>query len=145
MLSRRIAPILILMQISYVALMEIAFTVMVPDTAELDHTNPSASGRFLYTAVVIAVLITLAGGAALLGLDKARTRAPRIARTAWLVVLAIGELAIAGMFLASIARETFGPDTLIGLIGIVMCASITVASACELRTSLPPRSADARS
>ncbi|MGX1887793.1 hypothetical protein [Streptomyces sp. NPDC055287] len=35
-LSRRIAPILILGQIAYITLLEIAFT-LVPDTAELDR------------------------------------------------------------------------------------------------------------
>ncbi|MGX1887645.1 hypothetical protein [Streptomyces sp. NPDC055287] len=143
-LSRRIAPILILVQVAYIALLEIVFTLG-PDTAELDHTNPSGSSGILYTAVIVAVVLTLAGGAALLGLDKARTGTPRAVRTAWLAVLALGELAIAATFLVSITGQEFGPDTLIGTAAIAMCACIALACATEVRTLVRPTPADAHS
>ncbi|GAA2518900.1 hypothetical protein [Streptomyces gobitricini] len=145
LLSRRIAPVLVLIQVAYVALLEIAFSTLGPDTAELDHTNPSASGRLLYAAVIIGALIVLVGGAVLLGLDKARTACPGAVRTAWLAVLAIGELAIASTFLFHMAKETFGPDTLIGTAAIVVCGLIAFACASEVRVSFRRSSADAQS
>ncbi|MBT2511672.1 hypothetical protein J7I98_39030 [Streptomyces sp. ISL-98] len=144
MLSRRIAPILILVQVAYIALLEIAFSLG-PDTAELDHTNPSGSSGILYTAVIVAAVVTMAGGAALLGLDKARAGTPRAVRTAWLVVLALGELAIATAFLTSITRETFGPDTLVGTAAIAMCVFIALACATEIRAFFRHAPADAHS
>lgn len=145
MLNRRIAPVLVLIQVAYVALLEIAFTTLTPDTAELDHTDPSTSGRLLYTAVIIGVLITLTGGAALLGLDKARNACPTAVRTAWLAILPIGELAIAGTFLFHMARETFGPDTLIGTAAIAMCGLIAFASVREVLSAVRTSAVDAHS
>lgn len=142
MLSRRIAPVLVLMQVAYVALMEIAFSTIGPDTAELDHTHPSTSGRLLYAAVIIGVVVALAGGAALLGLDRGRKALPRTVRTVWLAVLTIGELAIACTFLAHMVTEPIGPDTLIGTAAIVICALIAFAGASEMRVSTGRASTD---
>ncbi|MGW7056683.1 hypothetical protein [Streptomyces sp. NPDC054888] len=144
MLSRRIAPILILVQVAYIAMLETLFALG-PDTAELDHTNPSASSGILYTAVIVAVVLTMAGGAALLALDKARTGTPRAVRTAWLAVLALGELAIAAVFLVSITGQAIGPDALIGSAAIALCGCIAYACATELRTLFRPAPTDAHS
>jgi uncharacterized PurR-regulated membrane protein YhhQ (DUF165 family) len=144
MFSRRIAPVLVLVQLAYVALLEAMFA-LAPDTAELDHTNPSSSGGILYAVAGVAVVVTWTGGAALLGLDKARTRTPRALSVAWLAVLALGEVTVAVAFLAKIAREAFGPDTLSVVVATAMCISIALACAIELRTLVRPASADASS
>lgn len=142
MLSRRIAPVLVLMQVAYVALLEIVFSTIGPNTAELDHTHPSTSGRLFYAAVVIGVVVALAGGAAILGLDRVRRAVPGTVRTVWLAALIAGELAIACTFLAHMVTEPFGPDTLIGTAAIVICALIAFAGAREMRVSAGRASAD---
>ncbi|MEU1037817.1 hypothetical protein ACFYP4_28950 [Streptomyces sp. NPDC005551] len=142
MLSRRIAPVLILVQLAYVALLEAMFA-LAPDTAELDHTDPSSSGGILYAAVGVAVVLTWAGGAALLGLDEARTSTPRAVSIVWLAVLALGEVAVAVAFLAKTAGEAFRPDALKVIAATATCMSIALACATELRTLVRPSSAGA--
>ncbi|MFJ3222235.1 hypothetical protein ACIPJS_02550 [Streptomyces sp. NPDC086783] len=142
--SRRIAPILVLVQLAYVLLLEAMFA-LAPDTAELDHTNPSQSGGILYAMVGVAVVLVWAGGAALLGLDNVRARAPRALSTAWLAVLALGEVAVTVAFLAKIARETFGSDTLSVIAATAVCVTVALACVVELRTLVRHSPVDATS
>ncbi|MET7438572.1 hypothetical protein ACFYQQ_21355 [Streptomyces sp. NPDC005496] len=143
-LGRRIASVLALVQLAYAVLFEAMFA-LAPDTAELDHTDPSSSGGMLYAAAGIAVVVTWAGGAALLGLHKARTCTPRALSAVWLVVLAFGEVAVAVTFLAKMTREAIGPDMLVVAAATAMCLGVALACATELRTLVRPSSADAAS
>ncbi|MFI1568945.1 hypothetical protein ACH4ZX_39050 [Streptomyces sp. NPDC020490] len=120
---RRVAPVLLLGQVAYVALLEFAFTFLVPDTAGIDHTGPSRSGTALYAAVVAVALLAMTGGAALLGSARVRAGTPRALRAGWLIVLGAGELAVAVAFLKAVVAGDPGPDTLIGLLaGVASCA-----------------------
>ncbi|WP_406423519.1 hypothetical protein [Streptomyces sp. NBC_00842] len=134
-LVRHIAPILLLVQVAYLALLEVAFTVLPPDTAELDHTDASAVNMALVRGITLAVTIAMTGAAALLGLAKIRTRAPRPIRIVWLVGVALGEVAIAVKALLSILSQNVGPDTAIG--ALIGTAALTIAAACvaELRSA----------
>ncbi|MER6633286.1 hypothetical protein ABT301_34570 [Streptomyces sp. NPDC000987] len=129
----RVAPVLLLCQVAYVALLEFAFTFLVPDTAEIDHTGPSPSGTALYASAVAVALLAMTGGAALLGSARARAGTPRALRAGWLIVLGVGELAIAVAFLKAAASGASGPDMLIGLPAAV--ASCAVAWSCLAETT----------
>ncbi|MGW1090052.1 hypothetical protein ACWD4L_28040 [Streptomyces sp. NPDC002596] len=128
LLSRRVAPVLLIGQIAYVALVALLFALPVPDTSEIDHTAPSVTSHVLFTALLVVTLLVMGGGAALLGWEKVRTRAPLAAQTAWLGVLGLGEIAIAAAFLNAASQESFGPDTLIAALAIAV--SIGVALTC---------------
>ncbi|MET7828964.1 hypothetical protein ABZT23_30360 [Streptomyces sp. NPDC005386] len=133
MFRRRVVPVLLLSQIAYVALLEFAFTFLVPNTAEIDHTDPNTSGTVLYLVLVAAAVLTMAGGAALLGSAQVRDRTPPALRVGWLILLGLGEIAIAVMFLRAVVTGTLSPDTLIGVLASV--ASCAVAWSCLIETS----------
>ncbi|MQS37455.1 hypothetical protein [Streptomyces katsurahamanus] len=135
-LGRRIAATLLIGQVSYVVLIQILLGALGPDTAAVDHNARSASGLLLYGTVVIGILVVMAGGAALLAVERVREGVHGLLRTAWLVCLALGELAIAASFLAYAATETFGPDTVIGAFAVVMSVGIAVVCAAEVRAAL---------
>ncbi|MET7600703.1 hypothetical protein ACWERY_31940 [Streptomyces sp. NPDC004082] len=128
MFHRRVVPTLLLGQVAYVTLLELAFTFLVPDTAEIDHTAPDTSGTLLNSVLVAVAALTMIGGAALLGSSRVRDRAPRALRVGWLAVLGVGEVAIAVMLLGSVATGASGPDTLIGVLASV--ASCAIAWSC---------------
>ncbi|MEV6507803.1 hypothetical protein AB0M61_17025 [Streptomyces sp. NPDC051642] len=133
MFHRRVVPVLLLAQVAYVALLEFAFTFLALDTAEIDHTDPDTSGTVLYAVLVVVAVLAMAGGAALLGSARVRERAPRALRVGWLALLGLGEVAIAVMFLRTVATGASGPDTLIGVLASV--ASCAVALSCLTETS----------
>ncbi|WP_405988022.1 hypothetical protein [Streptomyces sp. NBC_00986] len=133
MFHRRVVPVLLLAQVAYVALLEFAFTFLALDTAEIDHTDPDTSGTVLYAVLVVVAVLAMAGGAALLGSARVRERAPRALRGGWLALLGLGEVAIAVMFLRTVATGASGPDTLIGVLASV--ASCAVALSCLTETS----------
>jgi hypothetical protein len=133
MFHRRVVPVLLLGQVAYVALLEFAFTFLVPDTAEIDHTDPQTSGTVLYLVLVAAAVLAMAGGAALLGSAQVRDRTPRALRVGWLILLGLGEVAIAVMFLRAVVTGALSPDTLIGVLASV--ASCAVAWSCLTETS----------
>jgi hypothetical protein len=128
---RRVVPVLLLGQVAYVALLELAFT-LVPDTTEIDHTDPSTAPAVLYALLVAVALLAMIGGAALLGSARVRERTPRALRVGWLTLLGLGELAIAVMFLKTVATGASGPDTLIGVLASL--ASCAVAWSCLTET-----------
>jgi len=133
MFHRRAVPALLLVQVAYVALLEFAFTFMVPDTSEIDHTDPSTSGTVMYAALVAMALVAMTGGAALMGSARVRDRAPRALRVGWLALLGLGELVIAVMFLNTAATGTLGPDTAIG--AVASAASCAIALSCLTETT----------
>ncbi|GEC06571.1 hypothetical protein SSP24_42260 [Streptomyces spinoverrucosus] len=134
-LSRRVAPVLLLLQVAYVALLTVAFTVLPPDTAELDQPGASAMETAFVPVATLGIIVALAGAAALLGLEKARTRAPRVVRVVWLALVALGQLAIAAKALLNVLSQTPGPDTGIGAGMIVVALCVAVACAVEARGS----------
>ncbi|WP_406130593.1 hypothetical protein [Streptomyces sp. NBC_00989] len=133
MFHRRVVPVLLLAQVAYVALLEFAFTFLALDTAEIDHTDPDTSGNALYAVLVVVAVLAMTGGAALLGSARVRERAPRALRVGWLALLGLGEVAVAVMFLRTVATGASGPDTLIGVLASV--ASCAVALSCLTETS----------
>ncbi|MFG2310142.1 hypothetical protein ACGFS9_15935 [Streptomyces sp. NPDC048566] len=133
MFHRRVVPVLLLGQVAYVALLEFAFTFLVPDTAEIDHTDPQTSGTVLYLVLAAAAVLAMAGGAVLLGSAQVRDRTPRALRVGWLILLGLGEVAIAVMFLRVVVTGALSPDTLIGVLASV--ASCAVAWSCLTETS----------
>ncbi|MER5343033.1 hypothetical protein ABT030_22390 [Streptomyces mirabilis] len=133
---RGVVPVLLLVQVAYVALLEFAFTFLTPDTAEIDHTDPSTSATALYAVLVAVALLALAGGAALLGSAQVRERTPRAVRVGWLTLLGLGELAVGAMFLRNVAAGASGPDTLIGVLASVASCAIAVSCLTETSTVL---------
>lgn len=129
-LSRRVAPVVLLVEVAYVALMTVAFTVLPPDTAELDHTGGSAVEAVVYAAAMLGVVLALVGAAALLGLERVRTRAPRAVRVAWLALVGLGQVAIAVKALVNVVGQDAGPDTVIG--SVMVAAALCVAAACAV-------------
>jgi hypothetical protein len=136
-LTHRVAPILLLMQAAYLALLEFAFAFLAPETGEIDHTEPAGSSGIVYALVVGAAFLGLIGGAALLGSVQARARtAGRPLRVVWLALLGLGELAVAGMFLKSIVDESVGPDTVIGMLAIVISCGVGICCFDESRKAI---------
>ncbi|GGZ64068.1 hypothetical protein GCM10010387_66680 [Streptomyces inusitatus] len=140
-LSRRVASALLIVQIVYLGLLGLAFSFVGADTAGIDHTHPDTAGRHLQLAGILATMLVMTGGVLLLGREKARARVPRTGRLALLGVLCLGELAVAGGFLHAITRESFGPDTVIGLLGIAAATLIALVCAGEFRTGRPSAAA----
>ncbi|MFI6063333.1 hypothetical protein [Streptomyces sp. NPDC051286] len=142
-LSRRVAPVLLLLQVAYVAMLTVAFTVLPPDTAELDQPDASTVETAFVPVATLGIIVALAGAAALLGLEKARTRSPRAVRAVWLALVALGQLAIAAKALLNVLSQTPGPDTIIGAGMIAVALCIAVACAVEVRGPSSPSSARA--
>ncbi|MCT7354469.1 hypothetical protein N4P33_20255 [Streptomyces sp. 15-116A] len=137
-LSRRLAPVLLLLQVTYVLLLTVAVMVLTPDTAELDHPDASAMETMLVPVATIGIIVALAGAAALMGLEQVRTRTPRIVRAVWLALVALGQLAIAGRALLNVLSQPSGPDTVIGTLMIAGALYVAVACALEVRGSSGP-------
>ncbi|MFD3995966.1 hypothetical protein [Streptomyces sp. NPDC058583] len=117
------------LQVGYLLLMGLAFVLFTPDTAEIDHTDPSGSGALLLAASA-AVALTLLWGAAVLGLDSFRDRGPRWGRVATLGVAAALQVAVVwGAASNALAREG-GPDLVLNWV-MVLLALVAVA-ACGL-------------
>ncbi|MGW4818422.1 hypothetical protein ACWEP4_05425 [Streptomyces sp. NPDC004227] len=133
MFHRRVVPVLLLGQVAYIAMLELAFTFLVPDTAEIDHTDPGTSSAVLYAVLIAVALLAMIGGAALLSSARISEKTPRALRAGWLILLGLGELAIAAMFLTPVATGASGPDTLIGVLASVL--SCAVALTCLTETS----------
>ncbi|MFD3975239.1 hypothetical protein [Streptomyces cyaneofuscatus] len=142
LLTRRIAAALLLLQAAYVALLQIAFPVLGPDTAEIDHTDP-AGFSLLDAVLVVLALVVLTGGAALLGLDRVRFRAPRAPALVWLVLVGVGQTALAVVALAT-SGDPAGLGLPVALLVAVGCAVVAVACVLTIRTdSGAPRAASA--
>ncbi|MFE7231066.1 hypothetical protein ACWCRF_32010 [Streptomyces sp. NPDC002405] len=132
-LTRRVAPALLLLQVAYAGLLEIAFLTLGPDTAELDHTDPSGFSP-LNAALVVLTLVGLTGGAALLGLERARSWAPRALTVAWLALVGLGQTVLAVESLAT-AGSPEGFNLAGALLFAAACATVAVACALTIRTS----------
>ncbi|WP_405809711.1 hypothetical protein OG524_08665 [Streptomyces sp. NBC_01520] len=141
--DRRVVPVLLAAQLAYVALFGLLFALSGPDTGEIDHTAPSATDDALFTGALLAMLLLGAGGAVLLGWEKARTRTPPAARSVWLGVLALGEIAVAVAFLDASLQESFGPDTVVAGLAVAASAAVTLTCATEIRAR-PRRTARGR-
>ncbi|MBG0851665.1 hypothetical protein I2W78_07365 [Streptomyces spinoverrucosus] len=128
-LSRRVAPFLLLLQVAYVVLLTVAFTVLPPDTGGIDQPDTTAMEKAVVPAAALGIIVALAGAAALLGLEKARTRSPRGVRAVWLALVALGQLAIAAKALLNALGQTPGPDTVVaaGMIAAAVCVAVGCA------------------
>ncbi|MFB6814819.1 hypothetical protein ACFCV8_09765 [Streptomyces sp. NPDC056347] len=133
---RKVVPALLLVQVAYVALLELAFTFLVPDTGEIDHTDPRTSATVMYAALVVAAVVAMTGGAVLMGSARVRDRAPRVLRGCWLALLGIGEIAVAVMFLRAVATGSMGPDTLIGVLAAAVSCAVALSCLTEAGTVL---------
>ncbi|MFF8318696.1 hypothetical protein ACF06V_16190 [Streptomyces bobili] len=135
-LRRRAAPVLLLGQTAYVVLLEFAFTFLVPDTAELDHTESGSSGMLLYRVLVVVAVLGMLGGAVLLGSARVRDGIPRAVRAVWLALLALGEVAIAVAFAGSAVVGSPGPDTVISVLGILVSGCIAYSCIAEAGSAM---------
>ncbi|MFJ3658969.1 hypothetical protein ACIPPM_00690 [Streptomyces sp. NPDC090119] len=116
---------LLLLQFAYQLLFLVFFTFAYSNLeAEIDHNAVSVSDRVLADAIEIAGLVGAVGGALLLGLDKARARAPRSLRVVWLAVLGLGEAVLALWWAVALTGESWGPDSVIGIVGVIFCGYI---------------------
>jgi len=132
LLTRRIASVLLLLQVAYVVLLQIAFLVLGPDTAEIDHTHPSGFS-LLDAVLVVLALVVLTGGAALLGLERVRSRAPRVPAMIWLALVGVGQTALAVVALAT-SGDAAGLGLPVALLLAVACAVVAVACVLTIRT-----------
>ncbi|MEU1555657.1 hypothetical protein AB0G86_31345 [Streptomyces scabiei] len=138
-LSQRVAPVLLLLQVAYIGLFSVLITTLPPDTAELDHTETSALDTALYAATLLAIVVALVGAAALLALEKIRSRTPRAVRAGWLVIVALGQVAIAARALINVLGQDPGPDIVFGAAMAVAALGIAAACIIEARGSAPIR------
>lgn len=136
LLHRRIAPALVVAQLLYLALMELAFTFLSPGNPEPDRTESARTALLGHGAVVVAVAAVMAGGALVLASSRAAAPVPRPARSALLVLLGLLELGIAAAFLHSAASGSFGPGTVIA--GVAVVVSGCVAAGCVLGPAAAP-------
>ncbi|MFF7252947.1 hypothetical protein [Streptomyces microflavus] len=136
LLHRRIAPALVVAQLLYVALMELAFTFLSPGNPEPDATGSARNALLGYGAVMVAVAAVMAGGALMLASSRASAAVPRPVRTVLLVLLGLVELGIAAAFLHSAATGSLGPDTVIA--GVAAVVSGCVAAGCALGPAAAP-------
>ncbi|SCK21957.1 hypothetical protein YUYDRAFT_02295 [Streptomyces sp. ScaeMP-e48] len=128
LLHRRIAPALVVAQLLYLALMELAFTFLSPGNPEPDATGSARNALLGHGAVMVAVAAVMAGGALMLASSRASAAVPRPVRTVLLVLLGLVELGIAAAFLHSAATGSLGPDTVIA--GVAVVVSGCVAAGC---------------
>ncbi|AGK79176.1 hypothetical protein ACIQ9K_11920 [Streptomyces microflavus] len=128
LLHRRIAPALVVAQLLYLALMELAFTFLSPGNPEPDATGSARNALLGYGAVMVAVAAVMAGGALMLASSRASAAVPRPVRSVLLVLLGLLELGIAAAFLHSAATGSLGPDTVIA--GVAVVVSGCVAAGC---------------
>ncbi|MGW1728715.1 SUKH-3 domain-containing protein [Streptomyces sp. NPDC002306] len=54
----------------------------------------------------------------------------------WLALLGLGEIAVAGMYLKSIVSESLGPDTVIGVLAIVISCGLALCCFDEVREAM---------
>ncbi|MEV7057293.1 hypothetical protein AB0N95_17605 [Streptomyces microflavus] len=126
LLHRRIAPALVVAQLLYLALMELAFTFLSPGNPEPDATGSARNALLGYGAVMVAAV--MAGGALMPASSRASAAVPRPVRSVLLVLLGLLELGIAAAFLHSAATGSLGPDTVIA--GVAVVVSGCVAAGC---------------
>ncbi|MET8059437.1 hypothetical protein ACWECC_12870 [Streptomyces microflavus] len=136
LLHRRIAPALVVAQLLYMALMELAFTFLSPGNPEPDATGSARNALLGYGAVMVAVAAVMAVGALMLASPRASAAVPRPVRTVLLVLLGLVELGIAAAFLHSAATGSLGPDTVIA--GVAVVVSGCVAAGCALGPAAAP-------
>ncbi|MDW8804130.1 hypothetical protein P1P68_04810 [Streptomyces scabiei] len=134
-LNRRVAPVLLLLQVAYIGLFTMLITVLPPDTAELDHTDP-APWNASYAAILLGIAVALVGAAAILGLDVIRARTPRAVRVGWLGAVALGQLVLAARALVNVLGQSPGPDMVFG--GAMAVAALGVAAACAIEARVSP-------
>ncbi|MDX3615095.1 hypothetical protein [Streptomyces europaeiscabiei] len=138
-LSQRVAPVLLLLQVACIGLFAVLITTLPPDTAELDHTDTSALDTALHAATLLAIVVALLGAATLLALEKIRAGTPRAVRAGWLGVVALGQGAIAARALINILGQDPGPDIVFGVVMAVTALGIAAACINEARGSAPIR------
>lgn len=136
LLHRRIAPALVVAQLLYLALMEFAFTFLVPGNPEPAATGSARNALLGYGAVMVAVAAVMAVGALMLASSRASAAVPRPVRSVLLVLLVLLELGIAAAFLHSAATGSLGPDTVIA--GVAVVVSGCVAAGCVLGPAAAP-------
>ncbi|WP_433401754.1 hypothetical protein [Streptomyces sp. CA-146814] len=131
---RRLAPALVIAQLAYLVLMQLAFTFLAPESAEPRSEESARTALLGYGATVAAVAVVLAGGALMLASSRASARVPRPVRAALLVLLGLVELGIAAAFLRSAVTGSLGPDTLIAGVAVVVSGCVAAACVQGLRT-----------
>ncbi|MFJ7412459.1 hypothetical protein ACIQWZ_16830 [Streptomyces sp. NPDC098077] len=132
LLTRRVASVLLLLQVAYAGLLQIAFLTLGPDTAEIDHTDPSGFSP-LNAGLALLTLVGLAGGAVLLGLERVRSRAPRALTVTWLALVGLGQTVLAVVALAT-HDSSAGIGLPVALLFAAGCAVVAVACALTIRT-----------
>ncbi|MEV0889230.1 hypothetical protein AB0J03_36270 [Streptomyces microflavus] len=129
----------------YLALMELAFTFLVPGKVEPDRTESARNALLGYGAVVVAVAAVMAGGALMPASSRASAAVPRPVGSVLLVLLVLLgllgllgllELGIAAAFPHSAATGSLGPDTVIA--GVAVVVSGCVAAGCVLGPAATP-------
>lgn len=144
--NRRVAPVLLSLQVTCIGLFTLLITALPPDTAELDHTGPTALDHTgpvardtLYGAILLGIVIALVGAAAILGLEVIRARIPWAVRVGWLGAVALGQIAVAARALLNVYGQDTGPDMVFGVAVAVAATGVAAACAVEARASAPVR------
>ncbi|MFK4108594.1 hypothetical protein [Streptomyces sp. NPDC002176] len=136
LLNRRVAAVLLLLEFAYRLLLFVFFTFAYSSLeAEIDHNAVSVSDRVLADVVAVAGLSGVVGGALLLGLDKVRARAPRFLRVVWLAVLGLSQAVVAFWWVVMLTRESWGPDAVIGIIGVMFCGYVAATCIADIAPS----------
>ncbi|MFE7455809.1 hypothetical protein [Streptomyces sp. NPDC057554] len=135
-LHRRIAPALVILQLLYLVLMELAFTFLAPATAE---PAPAGSALPVYWATVAGVAVVMAAGALVLASAPAGARVPGPVRWVLLALLGLLELGIAASFLHAAVTGSPGPDTVIAGLGVPAACSVVAGCVLGLRAERTPR------
>ncbi|MFF4083098.1 hypothetical protein ACFYZN_27400 [Streptomyces sp. NPDC001777] len=133
LLIHRVAPVLLLLQAACFGFFGLLLTGWDTDTAELDHTEPSAGTGLLFTGLLLVVALPAVGGAALPGRETVRARVPGRVRAAWLGALGIAELAVAAAFVGMALQEPVGSDSPVVVVAVTACAAIAAVCAAEVR------------
>ncbi|MFF0384932.1 hypothetical protein [Streptomyces sp. NPDC004286] len=140
LLNRRVAAVLLLLEFAYRLLLLVAFTFAYSRLeAELDHNAVSVADRVLADLIDVAALVGVLGGALLLWPDKVRARTPRFLRVIWLAVLGLSQAVVAFWWVVMVTRESWGPDSVIGIIGATFCAYVAATCVADIASTRPQR------
>ncbi|MFJ8756787.1 hypothetical protein [Streptomyces cyaneofuscatus] len=136
LLVHGIAPVLLCLQVAYLGFFGLLFALSGPGTAEIDHTDPSPVAHALFNGLLLAFVLSAAGGAALLGSESVRARVPSGVRVVWLAALGVTEVVVAVSFATTALRESPGPDSLVAVVAVMAGAVIALVCAGEVRGTL---------
>ncbi|MFF4169851.1 hypothetical protein [Streptomyces sp. NPDC001744] len=126
---KRAGAAVLVLEVCYVLLMELAFALLVVDTSGIDHPGSEGAGGLLLVAEATAALVLL-WAAAVLVLPALAEKGPRWARAAGLVAAAVLQVLGIRSATSNALAQDAGPDVVVNAL-MVLCALVAVA-ACVL-------------